>query len=384
MRRDHLTNGRLVSATGTPSHAPQSSPLLIDEHSLQILPSLAVVHPRGSGAAYGESYHTHGRSWLVPSLTVRGGGVMEKLTHLEEWQTQAVIQLILRPLLARARAADDRYAWPPPAVMVITYGPTEAPTGQVAYTGAIRVLVTFPNGEATALGFEELWTLLERHPERIRAVEPLTTALTFILYLHDRLLAWDIRNLVVASTDDPEVRQSWGRLGCGPTPARDRRLDALALFSEEERAQVLRDTIIRDVMEPGRKRVPLRGLEHRGGASFETGTAFQPFRVLKYLDDLLGLDRKAAIPEHALSRKDRRTYETAAAPPLRAEREAGLPAAVAALPPQQHAAVLHWLRAREQGLTLKEYCSRASLNYKTVDKAYRDGLTTLRTSGWRL
>src|SRR3989442_1437050 len=85
-----------------------------------------------------------------PFPTTPCGGSMTGPQLLEDWQVQHVTRL-LRDILKRAHGADERYPFPPLAVMVTTYGPTESPRGDVAYEGAIRVRVTLPDGQSTAL-----------------------------------------------------------------------------------------------------------------------------------------------------------------------------------------------------------------------------------------
>jgi hypothetical protein len=240
--------------------------------------------------------------------------------------------------------------------------------------------VTLPNGQSTALGFEELLRLLEIQPQLIRAVEPLTSCLTFVLYVHDRLWAWDFRSVVSAMAGDRDVQPVWGLLSHGPEMAQVRRRRAFYALPESERAQVIRDAVTSDIMEPGRKRVPLRGLLHPGWHDFDTGPDVDPFRVFRYFDAALGLGRKATTPESDLSMGDRLAYETASASSLIEDAEDYIQHITASLPPKQRAAVQHWLRAKHLGVEFTAYCKQHSLHYKTVHKAAMDGLPALRAS----
>jgi hypothetical protein len=308
---------------------------------------------------------------------------MSESPLLEAWQVHGVIRH-LRLILAKAHDGGHSSPFPPLAEMVTTYGPPDAPRCEVAYGGAIRVCVTVSTGHTTPMGFWELWTLLWHQPQLLQAVEPLTPALTFYLYVHDRLLAWDLRSLVCAMAGDHAAHQDLlhvlGVFTCAPHPAvLARRREAFYARPVEERAQVLRDAVTSDVMEPGRQRVPLRGLLHAGGHRFETGETLDPFRVSRYLDAALGLGRRAATPVSALAPADQARYAAAPAPHLDDDSEDLIQHATALLPPKERAAVRHYWQAAHLGADLKAYCADHELDYDAVQKAAKRGLARLST-----
>ena len=207
----------------------------------------------------------------------------------------------------------------------------------------------------------------------------------FFVSVHDRLLAWDVRSLVSAMAGDRAVHQALlhalGVFTCGPLPTRTRRRAAFYALPVEERVQVLRDAVTSDVLEPGRKRVPWRGLLHGGGHSFDTGETPDPFRVSRYLDAALRLGRTPATPASALTPADHTLYTAAPAPDVANDREDSIRDATASLPPGERTAVQHYWRAAHLGTDLKAYCAARGLEYGAVHKAARRGLDRLRPQG---
>jgi hypothetical protein len=290
--------------------------------------------------------------------------------QLEAWQLDT-IDLVLDALVQKAHEGADPLPFPPLAEMITTYGPPTDPRGQVASDGAIHVCVTLPTGAVTTMGFWELWTILWSQPQLIHAIEPLTDCLTFLLQVHGRLLAWDLRSLVSASAGDLTIQRelltALGLFTCGPADARTRRRAQFYRLSTEERTLLLRDVVTDEMLAPGRKRVPLRGLIHAGFRRFDTGETRQPFRLFHYFDAELRRRQQAPLPE-----RDR-----AAAARSDADAEY-LQDRIATLPPKEADAMRLYLEAQRQGLDLKAYCQRSGLPYPTIHQALRRGIRRLR------
>jgi hypothetical protein len=295
---------------------------------------------------------------------------------MEDWQSLGVA-LHLCPILECVYEEGVRRQIPPLAFMVTVHGSFEAPQGGLAFNETIRVHVTLTTGESSTMGFRELWT----QPQDIQDVAPLTPCLLYVLYIHQRLLAWDFRSVLPAGVHLSEVQQELGLLARGPEMAKAHRRAAFWNLSDEERKQVIRDAVTSDIMEPGQKRVPLKGLIRPGLHRLDTGDDPEPFRVFRYFDHLLGIGRKVATPESDLSPATRYIYGAAPAPPLTEDMEEFIQHVTAPLPPKQRLAMQHWLRAKHLGFGFKEYCKKQLLPYKTVHKAAMDGLKALRASG---
>jgi hypothetical protein len=305
-------------------------------------------------------------------LGAGGGAAANHPPRLAAWQIDT-IDLVLNALVQKAHEGGHPLPVPPLAEMVTTYGPPTDPRGQVAYDGAIRVCVTLPDDTQTQVGFWELWTLLWSQPQRIRAVEPLTDCLTFILHVHDRLLAWDLRSLVSASAGDLTIQREFltalGLFTCGPADARIRRREQFYhRLSTEERALLLRDVVTDEMLAPGRKRVPLRGLIHAGIQSFDTGETRQPFRLFRYFDAALRRRLRAPRPERGLISAVRGDAD--------AEHLQDL---IATLPPQEAQAMQLYLESQHRGFaTFKAFCQHYGHNYNTRHQALQRAIEHLR------
>jgi hypothetical protein len=249
----------------------------------------------------------------------------------------------------------------------------------MVYAEGIRVRVTGPDGHDRVMGYWELFTLLWHDPQQIRAIDPLTPRLAFALYLHDQLVAWDVRPVLCGAADSPTLHALWGLRTWGPPQAVAARQAALRALSPDEQRRILADAVILDTLEPGRERVPLRGLCHRGWHDFDTGGDPDDFfRVFRYLDAALRAERRAPTPEATLAAHDQQTYRTAIAPTVPEDIEDFILHITKELPPGQRDALRHWLRAQHLGVSFNAYCAQHGLSYKTVDKAMREGLDTLR------
>jgi|SoiMethySBSTD1v2_1073268.scaffolds.fasta_scaffold03201_13 hypothetical protein len=299
---------------------------------------------------------------------------MSEFPLLDERQLQGLVRFF-QALLLPAHHADPTAPMPPPAVMVTVYEPAEAPTATVAWLGDIQARVTLLDGQRPTLSCTDLLWYLFTQPALIRGVEPVTPSLAFILYVHDLLWTWDFRPLGVAHADALTSML----LHMGPTPAQAKRQRAFGTLDEPEQQQIMRDVATQDLfLTPKRLRVPLRGLLHAGWHDFDTGELADPFRLLRYLDAALRVNRTTATPESALTRADQARYQTTPAPACPDDIEDVIQGLTATLPPQERKAVQHLLRAKHQGRDFKAYCAQHALPYDTTRKAAERGCTHLR------
>jgi hypothetical protein len=301
---------------------------------------------------------------------------------LESWQIQRVVSF-LRCIVHMVHAPSPRMTPPRVTEMITLYEPVAMLRAEASYGGAVRLEVTTMEGASTAMSFWALQTLLWWDPQRLRAVAPLVPCLGFMVYAPDELLAWDVRSLVCALASDRVWRQrlfdALGMRTRGPKVLQARRRAALRRLTPEEQGIVLWDVITRDVWEPPeRKRVPLSGLLHIGGHAFASGERKEPYRLLRYLDNRLGLDRQTPIVERDLSKHGHHVYDRAAVPAPSLSFEAYLHDLTAGLPPQERRAVQLWVQVKEAGLTLAAYCRQHELNLGTYQRAATRGLTRLR------
>ena len=122
-------------------------------------------------------------------------------TIMEDWQSLGVVSL-LWPLLERAVVEGDRQRIPP-AAFLVTLTQTE---GHVAYNEAIQVRGTLISGTSEDMRFEALWS---RYQE-IHHVAPLIPYVAYVLHVHRRLFAWDVRSTLPMLAHLPETRRALG------------------------------------------------------------------------------------------------------------------------------------------------------------------------------
>jgi hypothetical protein len=289
---------------------------------------------------------------------------------LDDWQIQGVISFLCI-LVQKAHEGEQPLPVTPLAEMITTYGPLADPRGQVAYDGAIHVCVTLQGGNPTAMGFWELSTILSSQPQLIRKVEPLASSLTFMLHVYGRLLAWDVRSVVSEMAGDLAIQEdllkALGVLTCGPAEARIRRREQFYARAAAERAQVLRDAVSSEILAPGRKRVPLRGLLHAGLHAFDSGETRKPFRLFTYVDAELRRGRKAPLPTQDVSSATR----SAAA-------DEYLQSLIATLPAKEAQAMQLSLQAQHEDRDLKDLCNRYGHKYRTIHQALQRAIKRLR------
>ena len=301
---------------------------------------------------------------------------MSEFPLLDERQLQGLVRFF-QALLLPAHQADPTAPMPPPAVMVTVYEPAEAPTATVAWLGDIQARVTLLDGQRPTLSCTDLLWYLFTQPALIRGVEPVTPSLAFILYVHDLLWTWDFRPLGVAHADALTSML----LHMGPTPAQAKRQRAFGTLAVQEQQQIMRDVATQDLfLTPKRLRVPLRGLLHAGWHDFDTGELADPFRLLRYFDAALGVDRKTATPESALTPADQARYHAATAPQCSDDMEDVIQDLTAALPPQERTATQHWLRAETIRQEFRAYCAQHGLDYDTTLQAALRGRRRLNTT----
>jgi hypothetical protein len=249
----------------------------------------------------------------------------------------------------------------------------------VAWLWDIQVRLTLPDGQRLPLWCAALLGCLQAQPALIRGVEPLTPSLAFVLYVHDQLLAWDFTPLIVAHADDlTTTLLTWG-----DKKRREQRRRAFWARAAEERRQVLHDTVTAYLFEPGRLRLPMRGLLHAGWHDFGTGAIRRPSQILRYFDAALGHRRQTATPESALTPADQAQSLAPPgppAPPWPDESEDLIQDLTASLPLQERLALQHRLRAELQGLDFTDYCAQEGLPYEATRKAARRGRAQLRRS----
>jgi hypothetical protein len=228
------------------------------------------------------------------------------------------------------------------------------------------------------MNFEALWT---RYQE-IHEIAPLSPYVAYVLYVHRRLFAWDIRSVLPALAHRPELHRELGLLTRGPQQARDHRRAAYRKLSTEERAEVIHDALTSDIFESDRKRVPLKGLLVNGGVTvLNTGDRVDPFGVFRSFDAGLGIGRTTETPVSALSEPEQRIYHSYApqAPdPSLEDIEDQIQQSTAPLHGAERVAVQHFLRAKAQGISLKAYCRQHSLSYKSIQQAAKRGFRRLR------
>jgi hypothetical protein len=305
---------------------------------------------------------------------------------LELWQVQGVIRVLRH--IAQMVHGSSLVAPPRVPEMITVHEPAAALRVEVIQGGAIRLEVTTTDAAVTNMSFWALQTMLWWDPARICAVAPLLPCLGFLLYFPppQPLLAWDVRALMCVLANN-RVWQSrlfdvLGMKTRGPQIVQARRRRALRRLSFTEQGEMLWDVITRDVWEsPERKRVPLAGMLHSGGHAFASGTQEEPYRLLRYLDNRLGLDRQRSIAEtaeHDLSPQEQRVYDQAAVPAPSLSFETYVHEITASLPPQQRLAVQHWLYAQETGLSFAAYCRQQGLSEGAYQHAARLGLAQLR------
>jgi hypothetical protein len=247
----------------------------------------------------------------------------------------------------------------------------------VAWLTDVQVRATLETGQVTRLGYCDLCYLLVTRPSLIQAVEPIHSSLAFVLYLHDLLWSWDFRALAVSWAPTLASRL----LRMGHDQAQTKRQRAFWPLAAHERAQVLHDVVTADLfLGSARLRLPLQGILHAGWHHFDTGTLADPFRLLRYFDAALGVDRKAATPESALTPAGQTRYLTARAPTVADDVEDVIQDLTATLPPRERGATTHLLRARYQGHDFRDYCAQERLPYEATRKAAQRGCTRLGIS----
>jgi hypothetical protein len=305
---------------------------------------------------------------------------------LELWQMQGITR-VLHHIASMVHGSS--LAAPPRVPELITvHEPANALRAEAVYGGAIRLGIATTDDAWTIMSFWAVQTLLWWDAARICAVTPTVPCLAFLLYFPppEALLAWDVRSLMCVLAQD-QVWQSrlfdvLGMKTRGPQIVQARRRRALRRLSYTEQGEVLWDVITRDVWEaPERKRVPLAGLLHSGRHAFASGTQEEPYRLLRYLDNRLALDRQRSTvetAEHDLSPQEQRVYDRVAVPAPSLSLEAYVHEITANLPLKQRLAVQHWLYAQEAGVTFVEYCRQHNLPLNAYKRAVSYGLDHLR------
>jgi hypothetical protein len=292
---------------------------------------------------------------------------------MEDWQALGVL-LQLYQMLQQVAVEGEKRGLPPVAFLVTM---TQSQSN-IAYNEAIRVRATLASGISEEMGLEALWT----RSQEIHDVTPITPYVAYILYVHRRLFAWDVRSALPALAHLPEIHRQLGLLSRGPQEARAHRRAAFRKLSLQDRAEVVHDALTSDIFEPGRKRVPLKGLLVKGGINvLDTGGMVDPFRVFRSFDACLGLGRTAETPTSALSESGRYIYDNASFQPSKSlpeDFEDQIQEWTASLHAAEKAAVQHFLRAKAQDIPLKAYCAHHSLSYQAIHKAARRGLMHLR------
>ena len=320
-------------------------------------------------------------------------GVSDRVGGVEPWQIHELQKTLVQPLLERLRPLLDE---PPQSVLFVLEEHDDGVRARYATDQAIDIRATLEDG--TVLTEQAVATIVDtdsaRSP-RFVGVEPIVPWQGFFLwfsslphYTH-RLLAWDIRPLL-AVRPVGVLRELLRMVATtGVVGARSRRREQLHRLSHSERLDVLRDAMALDVMEPGVRRMPLRGLIQAGHAvtSIDSceGTV-NPYRLLDFVDTLL--EERLVVPFRQGKGVEEAELDLLLPhelPKNRLDNTSKVEAHASArslvekhLVGEERAAVLTFLEAEYEGVTAQEYCDRVGRSYEAVKRAHTRGKARLK------